>query len=49
MDALPEFVTDAEEGRPSSPIHGQRTGWETVIFQVDDEPEPDQKIGFSVL
>jgi len=41
MDALPEFVTDIEEGRPSSSIHGQLTGWETVVFHVDDEPEAE--------
>lgn len=36
MEELPEFVTDAEEaGRPP-----HLTGWESVVFQLDDEPEP---------
>jgi hypothetical protein len=41
MDTLPEFVTDEEETGAGSPAPGQLTGWETVIFQVDDEPGPD--------
>jgi len=42
MQILPEFVTDGAEERP-----GERatpfglTGWEVIVFQVEDEPESD--------
>ena len=39
MDTLPEFVQDVVEGLlPAEPV-ASRTGWETVRFQVVDEPE----------
>ena len=50
MDTLPEFVVGAgvasaaprEEEPPALPQRqGERTGWERVVFQVEDEPEPD--------
>lgn len=44
MEQFPEFVVSREEAdkeKPRSP--GPRlleaTGWETVVFQVDDDPE----------
>jgi len=41
MNTLPDFVTDREEeGRSALSSHVLLTGWETVVFQVDDEPEP---------
>jgi hypothetical protein len=42
MDSFPEFVKEKTEERPdglSSRVN--LTGWETVVFQVDDEPESD--------
>lgn len=41
MDAFPEFVQDVnEERRPQAPLPSpNRTGWETVRFQVEEEPE----------
>lgn len=41
MDTLPEFVTETEDTGAGSPMPGQLTGWETVVFQVDDEPSSD--------
>lgn len=39
---LPDFVTDAvEEGCAPLSTHVLLTGWETVVFQVDDEPGPE--------
>jgi hypothetical protein len=42
METLPEFVKDqeneSETARPAARGTGL-TGWETVIFQVVDEPE----------
>ncbi len=41
MDTLPDFVTDENETGAGMPAPAQLTGWETVIFQVDDEPGSD--------
>jgi len=42
MDDLPEFVTGNEEEEPHGPSSSSSlTGWETVVFQLDDEPESD--------
>ncbi len=39
METLPEFVQDVVEGvLPAEPMT-TRTGWESVRFQVVDEPE----------
>lgn len=42
MDAYPEFVQDVrDERRPRAPLYEKNlTGWETVRFQLDEEPEP---------
>ena len=41
MDALPEFVTDGpEERRATATPKVNLSGWETVVFQVEDEEEP---------
>lgn len=53
MQMLPEFVRDEEDGgapmRPAA-LAGL-TGWETVIFQVveepGEEPEPESDSAFS--
>lgn len=38
MDALPEFVQDVVQvERPDAPA-ASLTGWETVRFQLEDEP-----------
>ena len=37
MNNLPEFVTDEETPpRPQSPL-AHVTGWETVVFELDDD------------
>ncbi|HEX6086336.1 MAG TPA: hypothetical protein VF266_17535 [Thermoanaerobaculia bacterium] len=37
MNNLPEFVTDEESPpRPQSPL-AHVTGWETVVFELDDD------------
>ena len=37
MNKLPEFVTEQEEmPRPQSPL-AHVTGWETVVFELDDD------------
>jgi hypothetical protein len=41
MDTLPEFVSDEKESGAGLPAPSQLTGWETVIFQVDDDPGSD--------
>lgn len=43
MDTLPEFVVVGSAGRREGPVapQGERTGWESVVFQVEDEPDPD--------
>lgn len=44
MQKLPEFVREDEEVTPAATpavVAATRTGWETVIFQVADEPESD--------
>ena len=49
MEQFPEFVTapddvttpDDEEDTPSDePQRGRLTGWEQVVFEVEDESEP---------
>jgi hypothetical protein len=41
MDTLPEFVqVGEEERRAKAPLRERNlTGWETVRFQLEDEPE----------
>ena len=34
---LLEFIAESE--RPGSIRPAERTGWETVIFELDDEPD----------
>jgi hypothetical protein len=48
MNALPDFVTEGdEEGRSARSSHVVLlTGWETVVFQLDDE-EPGSDSTFS--
>ena len=39
-----EFVQDiVEHERP--PHRASLTGWETIVFQVEDEPESDSNAG----
>ena len=39
-EQFPEFVTSENDETPSQlPPHGRMTGWEQVVFQVEDEPE----------
>jgi hypothetical protein len=40
MQRLPEFVRDDEprEGRVKLAVAASLTGWETVVFQVVEEP-----------
>ena len=41
MDTLPEFVKETEPESSRRIAYRQLTGWETVVFQLDDEePEP---------
>lgn len=41
MDAWPEFVKEEEtSGRPRVIAEANLTGWETVVFRVEDQ-EPD--------
>ena len=45
MEQLPEFVianrgeSNEEEPRSRGPRLLEATGWETIVFQVEDEPE----------
>lgn len=41
MENLPDFVKENETERSKLPALEELTGWETVIFQLDDEPKPD--------
>ena len=42
MDAFPEFVQEKRDERRTA-LHAAvaLTGWETVRFQLGDEPEPE--------
>ncbi len=48
MDTLPEFVTDAEPEMPRRVSRAQLTGWEAVVFQLDDE-EPGSLVSTAAL
>ena len=37
---FPEFVQDVMELEEPIPLAGQPSGWETVRFEVEDEPLP---------
>ncbi len=42
MDAWPEFVTEEEtSGVPRVIAEVNLTGWETVVFRVEDQDCPD--------
>jgi len=42
MQNLPEFVREDDEVAPLTPAAAASlTGWETVIFQVAEEPDSD--------
>lgn len=41
MERLPDFVTDGTEERGNDGAPQPLTGWETVVFQLDDEPESE--------
>jgi hypothetical protein len=50
MDTLPEFVLDVvEEWRQTPAPRNGGTGWETVRFQVDEEPEPSSVFSTAAL
>jgi hypothetical protein len=34
-----EFIVDRKEHERDYPV-GPVTGWETIVFQLDDDPEP---------
>jgi hypothetical protein len=48
MDALPEFVKENEPDSPRRAARAQLTGWETVVFQVEDE-EPGSVLSTAAL
>jgi hypothetical protein len=48
MDTLPEFVKDTEAERPRRVSRAQLTGWETVVFQLEDE-EPGSLLSTAAL
>jgi hypothetical protein len=41
MDTLPDFVTERDCEAPRRFRAYARTGWESVVFQLDAEPEPE--------
>jgi hypothetical protein len=42
MEQFPEFVTEKRDDPPSRrPSLAAQTGWEAVVFQVEDDPEPE--------
>jgi hypothetical protein len=41
MDTLPDFVTDSDTDQARRGARRDLTGWETVVFQLDAEPEPE--------
>ena len=50
MDRLPDFVTDSAEPRRLV-LHdsNNRTGWETVRFQIVEEPEPSSDFSTAAI
>ncbi len=34
-----EFIIDRQDDEREYPV-GQLTGWETIVFHLDDDPEP---------
>ena len=47
MNNMPEFVTDHEETpQPRTPL-AELTGWETVVFELDDADLQDWESAFS--
>jgi hypothetical protein len=57
MDTLPEFVVAVavesavrREEEPALPQgQGERTGWESVVFQVEDEPGSDSDFSTAAI
>jgi hypothetical protein len=37
MEKLPEFVTNGAEDRTETAAGANLSGWETVVFQLEDE------------
>jgi hypothetical protein len=35
-----DFIEDSPDDRPSRQATREATGWETVIFELEDEPLP---------
>jgi hypothetical protein len=48
MDTLPEFVKETESETPRRKGGVQLTGWETVVFQLEDE-EPGSVLSTAAL
>jgi hypothetical protein len=42
MDQWPEFVTDERDDSHAPHASGELTGWETVIFEVEEAPGSDR-------
>jgi hypothetical protein len=51
MQSLPEFVRDdrREEKTVRPAVSANLTGWETVIFQLDEPDEPDSASATAAL
>jgi hypothetical protein len=50
MEALPEFVTNAPDERSRSATPKVNlTGWETVVFQVEDDEEPESDFSTAAI
>jgi hypothetical protein len=48
MQTMPDFVKDEGEEEPVRRVASTSlTGWETVIFQLVEEPEPGSDSDFS--
>lgn len=48
MDTLPEFVKETEPETSKRTVKAQLTGWEAVVFQLDDE-EPGSALSTAAL
>ena len=49
MMEWPEFVTEEEESARRAIAAGELTGWETVVFQVEDDQDSPSPFSTAAL
>ena len=46
-EAWPDFVTGSDDAEATRTAGGERTGWETVVFELDDDEIQELLSGLS--